>query len=438
MNIQQVTPTKTFKPKLVLGLLLLFATTYLFSQNKLLKLEREFSFNSLPKFVLNASHSNILISSWEKKSVGIKAYSSGNVSNQALEKANSLWEIKLQQSDSIVLLDTDASKQLPQKIITNYGAEGVKIPVDSNNVLLTSVLNPLLSNLEYSTMPKVLKDRINQSRFNFEAYRNLGDTYFKIWEFNLVKDLDKTSIKEVKNWYDQMSNNLLKVSNSITNVSANRKEVYRFYESTTTPIDLIKKTIEIKLPKKMASELITSFGSVTILDTSYNLKAKLKYTDFVAQNIMGKQTNISVSSAPVKINYWQNGTLKLKYVKEAAINVATNIRLFVISSKALFQNIEGSGVFKSTFSHIGINAISDNFKNLSFLNTNSDLVLNLPDQAYNFVYSGEMSGIKIPPNKLTLKSLGDYRKLVLHGYSKTRNTDKEIQMNMVNSQILLK
>lgn len=438
MNIQQVTPIKISKPRIFLGFVLLFFATQLLSQNKLLKLEKEFSFDQLPKFVLTASHSNILISSWEKKSVSIKAYSTGDVATQALEKANSLWEIEIQQSDSLIALNTDASKQLPQKIIANYGAEGVKSSSLSNNIAPTPVLNPLLSNLEDANMPKVLRDRINKSRFNFDAYRNLGDTYFKIWEFNLVKGLDKESVKEVRNWYNQMSNNLLEVSNNITNSGESKKKLYHFYETKTTPVNLIKKTIEIKLPEKIASQLVANFGSVAILNTSHNLQAKLKYTNFEAQNVTGKQTNISIYSAPVKINQWKEGTLRLKYVKKAAIDVATDIRLFVVSSKALIQTLTGNGEFKSTFSHIGVNKVDVNFTSLSFLNTNSDLVLALPDQAYNFVYSGEMSGIKIPPNKLTLKSLGDYRKLMLHGYSKTRNTDKEIEMNMVNSQILLK
>lgn len=438
MNIQQVTPIKIFKPRIFLGFVLLFFATQLLSQNKLLKLEKEFSFDYLPEFVLTASHTNILISSWKKKSVSIKAYSTGDVATQDLEKANGLWEIELQQSDSLISLNTDASKQLPQKIIVNYGVEGATSSLDSNNVVPTPVLNPLLSNLEDANMPKVLRDRINKSRFNFDAYRNLGDTYFKIWEFNLVKGLDKESVKEVRNWYNQMSSSLLEVSNDITNSGESKKNVYHFYKSKSTPVNLISKTIEIKLPEKIASQLIANFGSVAILNTSHNLQAKLKYTNFEAQNVTGKQTNISIYSAPVKINHWQEGTLRLKYVKKAAVDIVADIRLFLVSSKASIQTLTGKGEFKSTFSHIDVNRVDTNFTSLSFLNTNSDLVLALPDQAYNFVYSGEMSGIKIPPNKLTLKSLGDYRKLMLHGYSKTRNTDKEIEMNMVNSQILLK
>jgi len=439
MNTPQVTPIKTFRPKAILGLVLLFYAPLLaLSQNKLLKLDKEFSFKHFPKFVLTASHNNIVISSWEKKSVSIVAYTTGNVDKQDLEKANNLWEIEIEKSDSLLILNTDASKQLPKKIITNYKVEEANPLLETDKAVVTTTLPPILASLENSTMPKELQEHIIQSKFNFEAYKNLGETYFKIWEYNLVKDLDEDATKMVRNWYRKMSNSLLSVSKNVTTTDNNNNVVYHFYERKTLPVTPIEKTIEIKLPKQTLSQLSTSFGSITILDAITNLQAKLKYTAFEAQNITGNKTNISISSAPVKIDRWSNGILRLKYVKAGIINKVANIGLHAISSKTAINALSGRGEFKSTFSHIGIHHIGNNFESLSFLNTSSDLVLSLPDQAYNFVYSGEMSGIKIPPNKLTLKSLGDYRKLMLHGYSKTRNTDKEIQMNMVNSQILLK
>ncbi len=438
MNILLATHIKTFKPKLSLGLLLLFCAPYFFAQNKLLKFEQEFSLNTIPEFKLNSSHSNIIISTWEKKAIKILAYSEGEVEQQSLEKTNDLWEITIEQSDSLFFIETDASKQLPQKVITNYNSNDPNSFIDSTSVLLTSMINPLLSNLKNNTMPKVLRERINESKFNFDAYRSLGETYFKMWEYNLVKNLDNASIEEVRNWYSQMSTNLINVSNTNKNNKTQDKILYRFYESRTVPVNTIKKVIELKIPRESLPQLNTRFGTVAINSTIKNLKARLKYTAFDASDVDGGETNISISSAPVKIKKWNNGLLQLKYVKNSSIDLVANIRLNAVSSRLVISELKRVGEFKSTFSQLVIDKTGANFNSLSFLNTNSDLVLSLPNQAYNFVYSGEMSGIKIPPNKLELKSLGDYRKLMLHGYSVSRNTDKEIQMNMVNSQILLK
>lgn len=438
MNTLQATHIKTFKSKLSIGLLLLFCAPYFFAQNKLLKFEQEFSLNTIPEFKLNSSHSNIIISTWEKKAIKILAYSEGEVEQQSLEKTNDLWEITIQQSDSLFFIETDASKQLPQKVITNYNSNDSNSFTDSTSVLLTSMINPLLSNLKNNTMPKVLRERINESKFNFDAYRSLGETYFKMWEYNLVKNLDNASIEEIRNWYSQMSTNLINVSNTNKNINTQDKILYRFYESRTVPVNTIKKVIELKIPRESIPELNTRFGTVTINNIIKNLKATLKYTAFDATDVDGGETNISISSAPVEIKKWNNGLLQLKYVKNSSIDLVANIRLNAVSSRLVISELKGVGEFKSTFSQLVIDKTGTNFNSLSFLNTNSDLVLSLPNQAYNFVYSGEMSGIKIPPNKLELKSLGDYRKLMLHGYSVSRNTDKEIQMNMVNSQILLK
>jgi len=310
--------------------------------------------------------------------------------------------------------------------------------------LLKSMLNPRSLNSENIKIPRVLQERINESKFNFEAYNQLGETYFKIWEYNLVKDLDEKSVKEVRDWYNQMSSKLINVSDdsNVTYVSNNSHKnnmSYSVYESYTVVPDVtINKIIELKLPKETLSYLNTRFGSVEILNEIKDLQANLKYTTFNAELIKGNKTDIYVSSAPVQIKKWNTGILQLKYVKSSEIGYVDRIQLVASSSKVLIHLLETSGKFKSTFSQLGIDNIAIDFKNLSFLSTNSDLVLSLPNQSYNFVYSGEMSGIKIPPNKLELKSLGDYRNLMLHGYSQSRNTDREIQMNMTNSQIVLK
>jgi len=444
MNIHQATHTKTFKRKALFGLLLFFCVHLFLAQNKLIKLDKEFSFSQVPLLKLNSSHTKIVISSWDKSKIGVSAYLLGAVDDEYLKNVNSLWEIDIQSLDSIFILKTDGSKQLPIKVISNYSSKSYPSDSDPSNVLLNSMLNPRSFKSDYIQIPEVLQERIDESKFNFDAYKQLGETYFKIWEYNLVKDLDEDSVKEVRDWYNKMSSKLINVSvdSNIINVSnklPKNNVSYSIYESYTVVPDVaINKIIELKLPKGTLSYINTRFGSVEILDEINNLQANLKYTTFNAESINGSQTDISVSSAPVQIKKWNTGTLQLKYVKSSEIGFVDTIQLMASSSKLLIHLLATSGKFESTFSQLGIENIDVNFKTLSFLSTNSDLVLSLPNQSYNFVYSGEMSGIKIPPNKLELKSLGDYRNLVLHGYSQSRNTDREIQMNMANSQIVLK
>jgi len=446
MNIPQTTHTKIFKHKLLFGMLLLFCANLFIAQNKLLKLDREFTFSKVPLFKLNASHTKIIITTWDKENIGISAYSLGNADQEYLRENNQLWEIEIQSTDSILILNTNASKQLPAKVISSYST--AVSSSDATSILLKKMLDPVLSNFQNISIPLTLQQRLNEIQFDFEAYNKLGETYFKIWEYNLLKGLDKESTKEIHTWSKQMTSQLVNVSNNNNNNntlqkvinSPNNKMPYRFYEShTVIPNITIEKIVELKLPKKVRSYFNTRFGSVQIKNEIKDLQAKLKYTSLAATNILGNKTIISVSSAPVSIEKWTDGNLQLQYVKSAEIKSAQNVQLATKSSKVLIYSLNGNGKFKSSFSQLGIENINPSFSNLSFLSTNSDLVLSLPHQtAYNFVYSGEMSGIKIPQNKLALKSLGDFRNLMLHGYSQSRNTEKEIQMNMINSQIILK
>jgi|GEM_PF-2708605 len=441
MNTHQVAHIKISKPNFLLGLLLLFSVNLFLGQNKLLKLEKEFSFSQVPLFKLNASHTKIIFTTWNKKTIGISAYVKGDIDKDYLKEINRLWEIQIEPSDSILILSTDASKQIPQKVISTYNT-GVS-NVNQINSLLKTILDPMLVDLNAVSIPVVLQERLPQLKFDFEAYNSLGETYFKVWEHNLVKDLDEASTKEVLNWSKQVGAKLTtvsqNVSNNLPNTINDNKVTYSFYKRhTIIPNIAVKRVIELKVPKETLSFFNTRYGSVHLINEVKNLKAKLKYTSLEAESIGGKKTNIEVAFAPVKIQFWKEGNLQLNYVKSGQIKTVKNIVLNSNSSKVVLYYLEGSGMFKSTFSQLGIDSISIGFSQISFLSTNSDLVLNLPDQAYGFVYSGEMSGITLPKNKLELKQLGDYRNLMLHGYSQSRNTEREIQMNVVNSQIILK
>lgn len=443
MNIPQAKHTKIFKHNILVVLLLFFSVNLFLGQNKLLKLEKEFTFSQVPLLKLNASHTKIIFTTWDKKTIGLVAYSTGDVDEDYLEKMNSLWEMEVEASDSILMLNTNASKQIPQKVISTYSTN-VSNPNEVNS-LLKAMLDPMLGTLNTVSIPVVLQKRLPRLKFDFEAYNSLGETYFKVWEHNLVKDLDKDSTKEVLNWSKQIGTKLINVSQDNTSNSTNiynnnnNKITYSFYEShTVMPKIAVDRVIELKVPKKTQSFFNIRYGSVRLIDEVKNLQAKLKYTSLNAESIGGKKTNIEVSFAPVQIQLWKTGNLELQYVKSAQIKKVEDILLYVNTSKVVMYSLTGTGIFKSNFSQLGIDNISTNFSQLSFLITNSDLVMALPNQAFNFVYSGEMSGIRIPETKLKLKKLGDYKNLMLHGYSQSRNTEKEIQMNVVNSQVVLK
>ena len=138
------------------------------------------------------------------------------------------------------------------------------------------------------------------------------------------------------------------------------------------------------------------------------------------------------------INSWDSGKLALEYVKKSKINKIENIRLLSNSSKTQINAINGSAKIESTFGVIDVLNLGANFTNLSLLSNNSDLAFTIPKSAFNFAYNGNRSRIQIPEDRLSLKLIESMGNQMLHGYSLSRNTDKEIQMSVTNTSVLLR
>ncbi len=439
MNTLPVKHTKTLKRNTLFITLVFLGVNLFLAQNKLLKLEKEFSFSQIPLFKLNASHTQLIFTPWDKNTIGINAYAIGDVDKEYLKNVNDLWEIQIQSSDSILILNTDASKQMPIKVITSTNT----LPNNQLNVLLKSLLNPMLTNFQNTSMSSIIQSKLAQLQFDFEAYNREGEAYLKNWEENLVKNYGQPAAQGIHNWSKLVSTKLAKKvseNNRFNNTNVNRNTIiYQFYKGkVTTPEILVNKVIEIKIPKTTLSYLNTRYGSITLNNTITNLQAKLKYTPFKASHINGRFTNIKVMSAPVQIDSWDMGKLQLQYVKSGEIKEARQIDLNINSSRFLIHSLSGRGMFTTSFSQLGLDSVSSNFSELSFFSTNSDVVLSIPNKPFSFVYSGEMSQIKMPQGILNLKSLGDRKNLMLHGFFKAKNSQKEIQMNVTNSQVVLK
>lgn len=455
MNFRTVPHIKIYKPNHRLGLFclllyLFFFPYFTFAQNKVVKLEKEFHFNKEVTVNITSSHTDIIISTWSQNNIKIVAQSHGDASDDFIKASNNIWDLQWQKTDSVLVIKTDASKQTPLfNLSTNNSASDNlnSNNFDASNAVATSqIWHPIIKQSNIAEMPQVLKNQLKQTNFNFEAYQNLGEMYFKIWEYNLVNNPNKdngnfsnNALAELEQWYNQMTKSLLTTSDGLFKATASASSsATNNSQHTAWGSDAIKRTIEIKVPENCVTKLNAHFGTLILETKLNNISANLKYTTFIAEEIDGKNTTISVAAAPVKINKWNSGKLNLKYVKKAVINTAEDIILKTVSSKVHIANLISNGEFTGSFSQLKIDGVDNNVNSLSFLNTNGDIELTLPQSPFNFAYSGEMSGIKIPPNRLTLKPLGDYRKLMLHGYSQSRNTDRFIQMNVIHSQVLLK
>ncbi|WP_010523376.1 hypothetical protein [Aquimarina agarivorans] len=395
----------------------------------------------------------LFLKSWDKNHVFVNAYVNGQQKDdEILKEQIELWEVKINENDSLLIINSDASRRPKRTISTT--AYNISGDVSEQNLaqLMKVLVAPVLENVQNNPIPESLKNSLAQLKFNFDAYNKLGDTYLKIWEHNLVKNLDPKSAIEVRKWSKDATSKLHQVNHSnaqhnnyrsgINSTNAEQSNFIQFSQQTVSTTSEVvvnsKKVLEIFVPLNAKLRFKTRYGNVSVINELTNAKAEMKYTPFSAEKVSGVDTDLAVSFAPVSVNKWEAGNLSLSYVKKTALNQVENINLYAKSSRVQIESLSGKGTIESLFGIVNILKLNERFSKFSLISKNSDIGITLPKSAYNFAYTGNRSRIEFPNNTLNLTSLGDNYSQMLNGYSQSRSTDKEIQMNVANSQIFLR
>lgn len=407
------------------------------------------SIDVVPKHTLaiEALNTDFIFYSSPSAKLEINAYVEGDLKNELQN-----WELKLLEEEHNYLSLLSAIR--PKQKITSEVFISEDVSNEQLAAMLKQRLSPMLQSLQNNPIPEVLQSELNQLNFNFDAYNKIGETYLRIWEQAFVNHLDDTDSEEVTQWSLETVPNLIRVSkqgnsNNVeelvtsrpsTNMNVNQGGYQLFISQSVTNTPVLnsnKYVIELGIPKNMSIRLNTRHGSFLAKSNLKNITGNLKYTPFEAGEI-GGDTNLAIDFAPVKINVWKEGTLSVGYSKDVQIASIDRINLQLNSSKITVKEVLNKAVFKGAFSKLNILNTSYNFTNLVFLLTQSDLILKLPNTSYNFAYTGNLSRINYPNEKLQVTSLGDFQSYMLHGYAIDRNNSKELQVNAKYSQVLLK
>ena len=81
--------------------------------------------------------------------------------------------------------------------------------------------------------------------------------------------------------------------------------------------------------------------------------------------------------------------------------------------------------------------MSPSFGTLNVILENSEMILTLPDAAFNFSLSGDRNDVFIP-NNLETKSMKSGSTEIINGYHKSRNTANVITISAKYSDVVLK
>lgn len=440
--MKEIQHIHTYKHSLFVSLFVVFFFPFMFIAQvvKTSVLEKNIAIVKNNTLAIEALNTDFIFYPSTSKELQIKAYVEGDMKNESQD-----WDLKLQEQENYISL---LSAIRPKQQVTSQ----VVISGDVSNEQLVTMLKqrlaPMLQRLQNNPIPKVLQSELNQLNFDFEAYNKIGEAYLKIWEQAFVNHLDESDSKEVKQWSKQMVPNLIRVSKqgNTETVNTNQSDAKAkggfhlfFSQSVTnvTPLNSNEYIIEIGIPESMSIRLNARHGSLVSKKTLNNIKGNLKYTPFEAYEI-GGESELAIDFAPVKINRWKQGKLKVSFSKNVEIETIEDIELQLNSSKMFVKEVTNKAIVNGAFSKLSILNASNSFTKLVFLLTQSDLVLELPNIAYNFAYTGNISRVNYPEEKLQVTSLGDFQSHMLHGFSIDRSNSKELQINAKYSQVFLK
>ncbi|MCB0457806.1 MAG: hypothetical protein R2776_04845 [Flavobacteriaceae bacterium] len=193
------------------------------------------------------------------------------------------------------------------------------------------------------------------------------------------------------------------------------------------------KTIIVRMPKGTKTEVNVKYGELKMAN-AYNVKATLNYSPLTANSIDGGQTLINASYAPVHVNNWNNGALKVNYVEDCRINTVSEINLQSNSSDVSINELVKNGVLSGSFGNLYVLKIAPDFTNMNITLENADAAINLPNSAFDFYYSGKKSQIK-HPKALQLSETKNFDKKILKG--KTNASGKTITITASYSNITM-
>ncbi|PQB03852.1 hypothetical protein BST85_02235 [Aureitalea marina] len=197
----------------------------------------------------------------------------------------------------------------------------------------------------------------------------------------------------------------------------------------------VKKTIIIRMPKGTRTDINVRHGEVKMADAT-NLRATLNYSTLTANSIDGGSTLINASYAPVYVNNWKEGSLKINYVEDCKLNTVGSIDLDAVSSDVNIFNMSKGGRLSGSFGNLFIKNIDNSFDRLNIILENTDATIKLPQSAFVLDYDGKRSRVEIPDNmKVSKTSSGD--RTLIEGYKGSSSANSKLSITALYSKVYM-
>jgi hypothetical protein len=271
-----------------------------------------------------------------------------------------------------------------------------------------------------------------------------GESFGKSWEEwgeNFGKEMEKWGEsfgKDVEKWAEQFEDYEDEYSKQvITDENGNKSIIVKGSKPNKgkAASGKVKKKIIIRMPKGTKTDINVRYGDVKMADV-HNINATLNYTSFIANSIDGGKSLINASYAPVAVNNWNEGVLKVNYVEDCKLNTVKEINLQANSSDVSINLITENANLSGSFGNLYIYNVSNNFGTIDIDLDNTDATMKIPDAAFSFYFNGKKSTLKYPKSvqlDLTKKD----GNVVITGFNKSKNSKSRFNINANYSNVSL-
>lgn len=259
------------------------------------------------------------------------------------------------------------------------------------------------------------------------------------WGEDFGKEMEKWGEsfgRDVERWAEQFEDNDGNYSKTVTTDEHGNKSItIKGSKSSCGRHTKAKKKIIIKMPKGTKTDINVRHGEVKMADV-YNINAKLNYASFAANSVGGGESLINASYAPVSVNNWKDGVLKVNYVNDCKLNTVENINLQANSSDVNINLVTENAFLTGSFGNLYIYKVSNDFENIDIVLENTDATIKIPDAAFSFYFNGKKSTLKYP-RSLELNHTKNGKNVLVRGFNKVKNSGSMFTINANYSNVSL-
>lgn len=265
---------------------------------------------------------------------------------------------------------------------------------------------------------------------SMEAWgENFGKS-MEAWGENFGKEMEKWA-EQFENEGDNYSKEVITDAHGNKTINIHASKNSNANRSKSNP----KKKIIIRMPKGTKTDINIRHGEVKMAEV-YNINATLNYAPFVANSIDGSTSLINASYAPVSVNNWVNGVLKVNYVDDCKLNVVTDINLQANSSNVIVNTIENNAILVGSFGNLFVGKVAPAFNTVDISLENTDATISIPNTAFSFYFNGKKSPFSAPASLSIDKNVSGGR-VLLNGFYKANNSQKKFNINASYSNVTL-